>query len=191
MIFLLILIFFYSSFANNNLPKPEYIFNENEITIIDNLRKLYYKAVEDDKHISDLENFINFSLPQSEKFYFYRILYLGGLEAVKSKHAFWPLKKLNYLKASMKYLNQSIKIDSENLEARFMRFSILHYVPSFLGYGNEREEDAKEIFNLLINKKYDLINKEILIGIYEFMISSERLDINSTKKLKYELSTLK
>ncbi|MCX7876118.1 MAG: hypothetical protein N2321_08140 [Melioribacteraceae bacterium] len=186
----LILILIFTFKFNINASSTDK-FSESEIKIIDDLRAVYYKAVEDDFYINDLEKYIYKYISNNPKFKLYEIAYLGGIEAVKSKHAFWPMKKLNHLKEAMKYLSQAIDLAPDNLEIRFLRFSILHYVPSFLGYGKEREEDANEIFKLLMKKDFSLVNKEIQIGIFEFMISSERIDNASIKILQKELSLLR
>ncbi|MBI5807230.1 MAG: hypothetical protein HZA74_02405 [Ignavibacteriales bacterium] len=82
-------------------------------------------------------------------------------------------------------------MDPDNLEIRFMRFSILHYVPSFLGYNSEKENDAAVIVKLLMRKDYSILDSEIQKGIAEFMINSKRLDDNSILSLRNELTYLK
>lgn len=186
-IFLLI-IFLFSSVIQANTNKK---FNEDELKILEELRIKYYKAVEDEDYLYELENFIKKNISKKEKFILYEIAYTGGVEALKSKHAFWPIKKLNHLNESMKYLSKAIELEPENLEIRFMRFSILHYVPSFIGYSKERDDDAKMIFKLLMKKDYSLLNKDIQKGIIEFMISSERIELSSAKILEKELALLK
>lgn len=180
------IIFPNSIFGINNIP-----FDESEISILTNLRLKYYQAVEDEDYLDELESFVKNEIPKREKFKVYSIAYSGGIAAVKSKHAFWPMKKLNYLKESLRFLNQAIEMDPDNLEIRFMRFSILHYVPSFLGYNSEKENDAAVIVKLLMRKDYSILDSEIQKGIAEFMINSKRLDDNSILSLRNELTYLK
>lgn len=188
-LFFLLSILFHS--ANTDISTPNDFFSENEIKILDELRIKYYKAIENEDLLKDFEIFLHTYISKNEKFSLYDIAYQGGVEALKSKHAFWPLKKLNHLKESMKFFSKAIESSPNNLEIRFMRFSILHYVPSFLGYSKERDDDARAIFNLLIKKDYSLVNKEIQKGIIEFMIESNRIDDKSVKILEKELSNLK
>ena len=156
------------------------------------LRVTYYSAVENEDDVETLSNFIVKKFGSDRTKYPPIILaYVGGIEALKSKHAFWITTKYSLLIKSMEIFEKAVEKDPNNLEIRFMRFSILHYVPSLLGYGKEREEDANEIFKLLMKKDFSLVNKEIQIGIFEFMISSERIDNASIKILQKELSLLR
>jgi hypothetical protein len=155
------------------------------ISNIETLRLKYYSAVEDEDFIPELEKYIN-QIFNSEKakhnpLYY---AYMGGVSAVKSKHAFWPHKKLSYLNNSMEMLQKAISIAHKDLEIRFMRFSILHYVPGFLGYSSEKEEDARMIVNLLVNKEFANLSREIQKGIVEFMLASNRLTDSESDILK-------
>lgn len=185
-IFLLVLlstILFAYTTENNKV-----LLTNSEIKLIEELRLTYYKAVEDEDSIEDYENFVfkNFSAI-SDISKALAVAYKAGIDAVKSKHAFWPLTKLNYLKKSMESLERAIIIESDNLEIRFMRFSILHYVPGFLGYSAERDEDAKVIFTELLKKNYGILDKKIQKGIFQFLIESDRLSEKDSQLLISQL----
>lgn len=152
---------------------------------IDQLRLKYYSAVEDEDFLPELVKYIDeiFNSDEAKKSSLY-YAYMGGVSAVKSKHAFWPHKKLSYLNDSMAMLRKAISIDNENLEIRFMRFSILHYVPGFLGYSSERQEDARVIFKLLVKKEFANLSSEIQKGIVEFMLNSDCLTDSENDILK-------
>lgn len=185
-IFLLVLlstILFAYTTENNKV-----LLTNSEIKLIEELRLTYYKAVEDEDSIEDYENFVfkNFSAI-SDISKALAVAYKAGIDAVKSKHAFWPLTKLNYLKKSMESLERAIIIESDNLEIRFMRFSILHYVPGFLGYSAERGEDAKVIFTELLKKNYRIVDKKIQKGIFQFLIESDRLSEKDSQLLISQL----
>lgn len=185
-IFLLVLlstILFAYTTENNKV-----LLTNSEIKLIEELRLTYYKAVEDEDSIEDYENFVfkNFSAI-SDISKALAVAYKAGIDAVKSKHAFWPLSKLNYLKKSMESLERAIIIESDNLEIRFMRFSILHYVPGFLGYSAERDEDAKVIFTELLKKNYGILDKKIQKGIFQFLIESDRLSEKDSQLLISQL----
>jgi len=159
-----------------------------EQKLLNDLRLTYYRAVEEEDSIPELEEFITKNyVAVSEVNKALAVAYTAGIDAVKSKHAFWPLTKLNYLKKSLETLESAVKIEPDNLEVRFMRFSILHYVPGFLGYSNERNDDAKVIFKELLKKNYNLIDKKIQKGIYEFLVDSERLSEKETELLIIQL----
>ena len=156
----------------------------NYLEILKEIRFTYYSAVENEDKIEELEKIILNSFSDQQNNYPPLILaYWGGVEALKAKHAFWPFTKLTLLNKSMEIFNLALLESPDNLEIRFLRFTILHYIPSILGYGDERNDDIKKITELINrNEKVsydDLIQK----GILEFMIDSGRLDEN--QKLFY------
>ncbi|KAF0148920.1 MAG: hypothetical protein FD143_2814 [Ignavibacteria bacterium] len=187
-IFLIIIITASALFGFNN-EKSKQTLTNSEKKLVEELRLKYYKAVEEEDSIAAYEDFVleNYSTI-SELSKALAVAYKAGIDAVKSKHAFWPLAKLNYLKKSLENLEKAVLIEPKNLETRFMRFSILHYVPGFLGYSAERDVDAKIILRELLEKNYNLVEKKIQKGIYEFIIESERL---REKESEFLISQLK
>lgn len=189
--YLILVLFFFAfefyAFSGNNkqIPGSE---------LMDNIRKVYYDAVEDENKIEDLSNLINNNF-NSGKFDCPPIIiaYKAGIEALKSKHAFWPFTKLEKLNDSMEIFSEAVKLNPDNLEIRFMRFSILHYVPSFLGYTNEMNDDLNKITTLLAENITDGLDKFIIKGIIEFILASGRGNENQINFLnsllnKYENS---
>ncbi len=161
---------------------------ELDFAVLESLRIKYYSAVEDEDFLPELENYIEkiFNSPETKANPLY-LAYKGGVAAVKSKHAFWPHKKLSNLNTAMDFLEKAIALEKENLEIRFMRFSILHYVPGFLGYSSERAEDARIIAKLLLKKDYSSIDEKVQKGIAEFMLRSDRLTEEETSDFKKNL----
>lgn len=153
--------------------------------MLEKLRLTFYSAVEDEAQIELLDKYIvdNFSADES-KYPPVIVAYMGGIKALMSKHAFWPFTKLSYLSESMEYFARAVKLDPENLEIRFMRFSILHHVPAILGYSEERDEDARMVFKLLMKKDYSSLSKELQQNFADFLISSERLGKTETDLLR-------
>ncbi|GJQ61885.1 MAG: hypothetical protein SCALA702_09380 [Melioribacteraceae bacterium] len=162
---ILILIFYSSLFAGENITNAE---------LLETLRLKYYSAVENEDSVSIFEEHLN---TLSKEYGESNIItaYEGALFAVKSKHAFWPFSKLTYLKDSMRLLDKAVTNSPENLEIRFIRFSILHYVPDFLGWNEEKNADKDMIVSLLLDGSYDNIPSELVLGITNFLIESERL----------------
>lgn len=155
------------------------------INDLEHIRLNYYASVEKEELVTGLEKFISQKFTSDRTKYPALILaYVAALQAVKSKHAFWPTEKYSYFKESMRLFDEVMKREPKNLEIRFLRFAILHYVPSFLGYAEERTEDARVIVRELIKKDFSSIKPEIQKGIAEFMLQSERLNNLEIKKLK-------
>jgi hypothetical protein len=140
------------------------------------LRETFYKAIEDEKYVDELEQYIVSRYSDKSEFYPPVILaYTGGIEALKAKHVFSPFSKLSHVLNSLDILEEAVKRDSDDLEIRFIRYSILDNIPSFFGYKNERNSDKKVIIAELLRRDYSSLNEETQKGISEFMIDSSFL----------------
>lgn len=179
-----IFIFFLLSITLSNTFGFEQEKHVNDSTL-NFIRTSYYASVDDDNELEKLETFITKKYSENISQYPPIILaYYGGVIALKAKHAFWPFDKLSYLNTSMDILKLSIHKDSDNLEIRFIRFSILDNIPGILGYGDEREADKDKIVNLLCEKEYSQLKESIQEGIVKYMIESGRLSDNQIDLLK-------
>lgn len=179
-----LLLIAFSVIVSPSEKKNESIANIN-INDLEYIRINYYASVEKEELVTELEKFINKKFTSDRNKYPALILaYVAALQSVKSKHAFWPTEKYSYFKESMLLFDEVMKKEPKNLEIRFLRFAILHYVPSFLGYSKERYEDAQVIVAELIKQDFSFIKPEIQKGIAEFMVQSERLKNLEIKKLR-------
>ncbi|HUH32753.1 MAG TPA: hypothetical protein VLZ28_02300 [Daejeonella sp.] len=112
------------------------------------------------------------------------IAYTGTLEALKAKHSWNPYQKLKYVARSQKTLQKALKAEPNNLEIRFMRFSIQHYTPAFLGYSNELTEDRQMIVKQFSNKNFGDTDAGLRASIAKFMIASDRCTSEEVKLLR-------
>lgn len=169
---------------------PNQSFENLESSLIHYIREEYFYSIEDDERLERFEDFIISSFGKDYNNYPPIIsAYYGGIEALKSKHAFWPFDKLNHFNNSMNILKNTLERCNKNeLEVRFMRFSILHYVPGFLGHGKERDEDRKRIVKLLSERNYSYLPLEIQKNITNFMLESGRLQNDELKMLNNIIS---
>lgn len=159
---------------------------------IDKLRKTYYAGVENEDYIDSLEVILYSTFGSDTSLYSAQALaYLAGAEALKSKHAFWPFTKMTYLNESMDIFERAVELAPQDLEIRFMRFSILYYVPGILGYSNEKEKDLEVIYHLLLEQKHNIADIEILKGIVRFIIESELLEEHHTASLSKKFPEVK
>ncbi|HEY1062816.1 MAG TPA: hypothetical protein VGE44_14065 [Daejeonella sp.] len=102
------------------------------------------------------------------------VAYIGTLEALKAKHSWNPYNKIKYVSLSQKTMRKAVERDPNNLEIRFMRFTIQHYTPSFLGFSKDLDEDRKAIVRQFKNKKFGLADAPLIRNIAAFMIESDR-----------------
>ncbi|TDG34840.1 hypothetical protein EZJ43_16465 [Pedobacter changchengzhani] len=110
--------------------------------------------------------------------------YIGTLEALKAKHAWNPYNKIKYVSRSLVTLQKAINLDGENMEIRFMRFSIEHFTPSFLGFSKDLDVDRKEIIKHYQNKNFGSANEELIKNIAKFMVDSNRCTAEELRILK-------
>lgn len=117
------------------------------------------------------------------------LAYLGSAEALRAKHAFNPINKLAYLKQGSKTLGNAVNTAPNNVEIRFLRFSLEHYIPSFLGYNKNLVADREKIIELLQHKnKSESVNSntQIAKNIINFLLETKRCsptEITILKKL--------
>lgn len=187
------LIIYFSLFFFFSTQSIALVFNtKTDTATINFIRNHFYLSIEDENETERLIEYIHKKFRRDITKYEPIILaYYGALEALKGKHAFNPFTKLSHLNSAMEKIGESIKKEPYNLEIRFLRFSILHHLPSILGYSKERKEDAIIIYDLLLLKDYSMLEKGIQKGIVEFMIESERLSkkqVNELKKIASELA---
>ena len=100
--------------------------------------------------------------------------YVGTLQALKSKHHWNPYSKLKYLRLATKTMNKAVAGAPMNLEIRFMRFSIQHYTPSFLGYSKQLAEDRQVLVKLYDTQNFGTADALFIKSIARFMLESKR-----------------
>jgi len=116
--------------------------------------------------------------------------YMGTLEALKAKHAWNPYYKIKYLNDSEKTFKGAVSNDPHNIEIRFMRFSIEHNVPKFLGYNKNLVVDREEMIKQIDRKYYSSADKALVKTIIDFLIASRRCTPVENANLREHLAAL-
>lgn len=118
------------------------------------------------------------------------LAYLGSVEAIQGKHAWNPVNKLSYLKQGFATIDKAVIKDPNQLEVRFLRFSLQYYVPAFLGYSKNLLADKDKIIALIKNTSAaDLkMDKEVFRNIVNFMIDSKKCNAQEIAVLKKALT---
>ena len=187
----IVALFFLVSYVNLFASQNESSDHIND-AVLEKLRLTYYSGVEEYEYVDSLQTYIEDMFGKNISDYPPTILaYKAGIDALKSKHAFWPFTKMSYLNDSMKLFEDAISKDQNNLEIRFMRFSILYYVPGILGYGSETEEDLNAVYKLLIERDYTTVDYKIQNGMIEFLLMTDLLTEDEENRLKNYLLSAK
>lgn len=143
-------------------------------TDLPQIRKDYYAAVNSekaaDKFHQRLKN-MGSDKPVIQAYY-------GSSQAIRARHAINPYNKMKFLSDGLKTLQLAVNNDPENLEIRFLRFSLQHYVPSFLGMSKELTMDKAKIVSLFKQKMFGTLDETMLKGIVSFMKESKRCSVS-------------
>ncbi|MBK6610094.1 MAG: hypothetical protein IPI59_03665 [Sphingobacteriales bacterium] len=128
-------------------------------SVIDEARMNYNKAVQDKdlcrKMIDELEK-------SKEKSPVY-LAYLGGFQTIWANHVFNPISKLQSFKEGKNKIEQAISKEPDNVEIRFIRFSVQKNAPSFLGYSNNIIDDRNFIIKNRDDVSSEVVQKNIEI----------------------------
>ena len=102
------------------------------------------------------------------------LAYQGAFEALKAKHVWSPYTKLECLNQGQNILRKAIQKDPDNVEIRFLRFSINHYLPDFLRDSSELILDKKTIYQNIETSIKNGLTSKVVHTIAQFMIDSKR-----------------
>lgn len=147
------------------------------------LRKEVLLAIEEPKLTDSLYNKLEQISPKPPII----IGYVAMLEALKAKHAWNPYSKFNYLGKSKRTFQKAVSADPANMEIRFMRFSVEHFLPSYLGYSKNLRRDKEVIIQQLKKPSKD---KEYEKSVVKFLIESKRCTAAQNQQLKSKMKSL-
>jgi hypothetical protein len=152
----------------------------NESIDIKKLRQQYYAAVQS----ADATEKLYKELKRNAKPSPLIVAYTGSLEALRAKHALNPYNKLQYLKEADNTMKRAVKADPDNIEIRFLRFSYQYYVPEFLGYSENKEEDVKSIVALIKAGNFAQADKSLVQNVVRFLEETKSVQKEELRQLK-------
>jgi hypothetical protein len=117
--------------------------------------------------------------------------YLAATEALKAKQVWNPFSKMSYVSDAEKHLDTAVGQNTNHLEVRFIRFSIEHNVPSFLGYSKHLNNDRQELVKLIDGRQYPNADKDLAVTVIKFLLDSGRCTLAETVDLRKNLAALK
>lgn len=147
---------------------------------IDEIRDKFQKAIVN----SSMTDKLSMELNKIQKPEPLVLAYIASLEALKAKHSWSPMSKLQYMESHKKMMNDAVRKSPNSMEIRYLRYNIQRSVPSYLGYSPNLAEDKKFIIEAFINKKFDTNNKKLIKEVFDYMVQSNSL--TSEEKLKME-----
>lgn len=93
------------------------------------------------------------------------LAYLGAAETIWANHTSNPLSKLNTFRKGVKKIEQAVAKDPNNVEVRFIRYSIQKNCPDFLGYSDNLSEDK----NFIVKNKGQVKSAALLSMIQKVL----------------------
>lgn len=88
--------------------------------------------------------------------------YRGAAEMMEAKYAINPFNKLSAFDKGKQLIEQAIATDSDNVECRFIRYSIQRNLPNILNYRNHLKNDSTVIYGRLDSMTDQDLKKRIL-----------------------------
>jgi len=107
------------------------------------------------------------------------LCYKGVAEMMQAKHVFSPFNKLAKFKNGKSMIEESISRDPDDLELRFLRFSIQSNLPAFLNYDSQIPGDKKK----LINGYSRIKDVELRRRVVDYLSTSKYCTVDELKKI--------
>ena len=143
---------------------------------IEVVRSLFYQATEDkaaaQKFSRALAVVDNNSSPVLQ-------CYKGVAEMIQAKHVFNPFSKLSKFKNGKTLIEKSISRDPNDLELRFLRFSIQSNLPGFLNYDAQIGSDKMRLLSGFGSIKDVALKKTI----FDYLSASKYCTEEELKKI--------
>ena len=98
--------------------------------------------------------------------------YKAATLAILAKPGWNFFKKMSYLKASKRDFEDAIDRDELDVEIRFLRLSVEHHLPKYLGLSKHIQEDKKVIMEKITGFSKKKLSPEVADYIVTFSIES-------------------
>lgn len=106
--------------------------------------------------------------------------YKGAAHMLMAKYVGNPFSKMSHFNKGKKIFSSAIEADRQNVELRFLRFSVQSEAPAFLGYRDNLEEDK----TMILTGLKDIKDEELYKMISGYLLSSEALSEVEKEKIK-------
>lgn len=149
-------------------------------TDIPALRKSYFEATEKEALADSLAVALKNMPAKSPVF----VAYWAACEGLRAKFVFSPYKKIHYINQAQKIFINAAQLEPQNIEIRFLRFSMQHNIPAFLGQSKNLEEDLTTIVTNFDTAENLQIDETMRSKIAAFLVNSKRCNTTQANFLK-------
>ena len=105
---------------------------------LSSIRLKFHNSTSSEKVCKDLIKQLE---PYNEKNNPLLLGFKGGATMLMATHVVNPFSKFSYFKKGRIALEKAIQADKNNVELRFLRYTVQTNIPSFLGYSSHLEKD--------------------------------------------------
>lgn len=146
----------------------------------DDLKKMRNDYTNMSKNQAVVEHLLKISQSTQHVSESLKTAYYAAAEMASAQFMFSPVSKINAFNSGKKKLDIAVVKDPENIEIRYVRYTIQANAPGFLGYTKNIKTDREFIFkNLQALKTSDI---ELFSHICAYLLTREKLS-ESEKKL--------
>ena len=147
------------------------------------LRQLYLEAVESEVKTQQFMNYMN-SINHDDPLMHG---YFASAQALVSKHASKPSDKLKNIRLAAQSFEAAISKNPKDAELRFLRFSVQHNLPRFLGFSGDLNDDLEVILQNISETKSLQEFPEWLNTVVNYIMDSGRCSDAMLAQLKSAL----
>jgi hypothetical protein len=112
--------------------------------------------------------------------------YHGALTVMRARYAFWPGRKLRYLRAGLQSLDDEVSAHPDAVEFRYLRLISCYYLPRFLSRSWSVEEDAHAVASGIQQLRWTF-ERSFYYDLVKFVLAYENLDDAEKSVLAAEL----
>ncbi len=145
---------------------------------LNEIRALYESSSTNKSKKKILEDYLNREADMDDALL---LAYKAALNGIKANEALFPFSKLRYLNDSLAEFKKAVSLNPENIEIRFLRFTIEHHIPSMLNMGNNLQKDKLKIIEGFESSE---ITAELKEKIATYLINSGRCNTKEIEKIK-------
>ncbi|MEM7654711.1 MAG: hypothetical protein AAF399_01170 [Bacteroidota bacterium] len=147
------------------------------------IRDWYQEAVKDGEEAEDLFRHLrSYEGPDGVL-----VAYKASARAFLAQHTWNPLQKLKLLRESMKIFRQAVLLAPKNIEIRFLRLAIQHYIPEILSESEEIPEDLDLVVAGLPAYPDFQLTEAQAISMFRFLADSKRVPSSRIQALAEQL----
>lgn len=110
------------------------------------------------------------------------LAYKGASEAIRARDASM-FNKLTYVQDAAKTFEQAVRIDPQNPEIRFLRFSVESNLPAFLGLSKHVDEDKEMLLSAAFSHPKSGLDAEAFRTVRDFLVERGHVSEGDAQRL--------